>query len=123
MITTATHTALLADLNARFPARWGACPMPPELGAWGYDSVSAHVAGLEFVVSRSTIGSPTAHVFVCERGKTPLWRSGAGSPDDLDGAMLRAAEWMEGRLFYRGGRAALTGLPTWFQRKDRTDGE
>ncbi len=123
MITTATHADLLAHLNAHFPARWGACPMPPELGAWGYDSVNAHVAGLEFVVSRSTIGSPAAHVFVCEPGKAPLWRSGVGSPDDLDDAMLRAAEWMEGRLYYRGGRAALAGLPTWFPRKDRTDGE
>jgi hypothetical protein len=118
MIATPTHTALLAHLNARFPARWGACPMPPELGAWGYDSVNAHVAGLEFVVSRSTVGSPAAHVFVCEPGKAPLWRSGAGSPDDLDDAMRRAAAWVESRKFRRGGRAALTGLPTWFPRED-----
>ena len=118
MITTDTHATLLAHLNERFPARWGACPMPPELGAWGYDSVNARVAGLEFVASRSTHGSPAVHVFVCEPGKAPLWRSGPHSPDDLDDYIQRAAEWMESRLFYRGGRAALAGLPTWFPRKD-----
>lgn len=118
MKTTDTHTALLAHLNEHFPARWGACPMPPELGAWGYDSVNAYVAGLEFVVSRSTHGSPAAHVFVCEPGKAPRWQSGPVIPDALDEAMRTAAEWTESRLFCRGGRAALVGLPTWFPRKD-----